>query len=206
IAGAVMFARAAIPRMVTLSTPTSPTMDLAAFRIRNRVRSLMLRSLHCAPDKPLRREGDQERPAPLADHFGEQRSLLRRGPGEQSPPRPSEPAAAEGGGERCSPEQREKVNVVHQNGRRRGRTFMGPCCGGGQFTRFRTCQAMSLWKSVHSPFFRHSAALRKGTFEAASMTCVPGPASEYCCCNGARGSPFSHFARTSRARRSASGS
>src|ERR1041384_5164475 len=80
MAGAVMFARAAIPRMVTLSTPTSPTMDLAAFRIRNRVRSLMLRSLHWDPDKALRPEGEQERPDPLADRFGEQRSLPRRAP------------------------------------------------------------------------------------------------------------------------------
>src|SRR4051794_32826590 len=71
-----MFARAAIPRMVTLSTPTSPTMDLAAFKTRNRVRSLMRQPYTRGPTS-LAARGQYLALPPSMDRFGEHRSLLR---------------------------------------------------------------------------------------------------------------------------------
>src|ERR1043166_4212649 len=131
MAGAVRFARAAIPRMVTLSTPTSPTMDLAAFRIRNRVRSLMLAAYRGGPTKPRGGGGKDDPPGPLAVGFGEQRSLPRRAPVNNVHLRLGDVARRIRVGERCSPGTREEVNGVHQSGHRGVGTFVGSPGGEG---------------------------------------------------------------------------
>jgi hypothetical protein len=55
-----MLAMAAMPLMVTRSTPTSATIARAALRIRYRVKSFMIRSLPGGSDKSFRLN-----PAPL---------------------------------------------------------------------------------------------------------------------------------------------
>src|SRR5579859_7563367 len=61
MAGAVRLARAAMPRMVTRSTPTSATIVRVALRIRYRVKSFMIGSVAGGSDIPRRR---QNRPLP----------------------------------------------------------------------------------------------------------------------------------------------